>query len=149
MQCACNKISFVLFLLLSNDTDDIKYLPLYCCYLHKSLVLLKLSSNDMSFDLLFRYNTFTPDTVKKMPRADLVEEVKTLISFCQNKWLPKYFLWYCFVIYKNILVYTSRFNLFHISLLFITSRFGDYKLHWVSKQKLQNLARRSMKGFKM
>lgn len=33
----------------------------------------------MGFDLLFRYNTFSPDTVKKMPRADLVEEVKTLL----------------------------------------------------------------------
>ncbi|KAM0986935.1 hypothetical protein ACFX13_011342 [Malus domestica] len=27
------------------------------------------------FDLSFRYNTFSPDIVKKLPRSDLVEEI--------------------------------------------------------------------------
>lgn len=37
----------------------------------------------VSFSLLFefRYNTFSPDVVKKMPKPDLVEEVMTSREF--------------------------------------------------------------------
>ena len=31
--------------------------------------------------LLFRYNTFSPDVVKKMPKADLVDEVQLFFNF--------------------------------------------------------------------
>lgn len=57
---------------------------LHNCYFEQFMMLIKLLFDNL-FYLLFRYNTFSPDTVKKMPRADLVEEVR-----------------YCFLISKSI-----------------------------------------------